>query len=216
MECDRPRRRRGPSHRSWRTVGTAGASPRHTRQPFALKGRRMEPERYSALQIALHWLSAALILFSLFTGKLVLTDLPNDADKIVPLVIHAIAGALIAMVIAVRLVVRYIAPQPPRPSTGSATLDGLARVVHQALYVCAIGMVASGVAVAIQAGLPAIVLGDSQAPLPGDFWQFTARRAHAYFAWALLALVALHACGALYHELVRGDRLMRRMWFGRR
>ena len=176
----------------------------------------MASERYGTLQVALHWVSAALILFSLFTGKLVLRDLPNDADKIVPLGIHVVAGALIGIVILARLLVRYTAPQPAPARTGNATLDGLAQVVHAATYLCAIGVVASGIALAIQAALPAIVLGGSKAPLPGDFWQFTSRHVHAYFTWALLAAVALHAVGALYHQFVRGDGLLARMWFARR
>jgi hypothetical protein len=32
----------------------------------------------------------------------------------------------------------------------------------------------------------------------------------------LMALIALHILGALYHTLLRKDGLLRRMWFGRR
>src|SRR5262245_46759116 len=176
----------------------------------------MAPGRYNAFQVVLHWISAVLILLSLSTGTLVLKNLPNDKDKIVPLGIHVMTGALIGVVILAQLLARYTASQPARASTGNATLDTLARVVHAALYVCAIGMVTSGIAVAIQADLPAIVFGGSLTPLPEDFWKFASRRAHAYFAWTLLVLVALHVCGALYHQLVRRDRLLARMWFGRR
>src|SRR5262245_16635186 len=170
----------------------------------------MAPERYSMLQVTLHWLSAGLILFSLLTGALVLKNLPNDSGKVLPLAIHAVTGALIGAVILARLLVRSTAPQPARARTGNAKLDALARVVHAALYASAIGMVASGIAVALQTDLPAIVFGGSGSPLPADFGQFTARRAHAYFAWALVALVGLHVCGALYHQLVRRDRLLAR------
>jgi cytochrome b561 len=176
----------------------------------------MPPERYSTLQVTLHWISAALILFSLVTGELLLSGLPNDAGKLVPLGIHLVTGALIGVVMLARLLVRYTGPQPARTTTGNATLDRLSRAVHAATYVGAIGMVASGAALALQADLPAIVFGGSATPLPADFWEFTARRAHAYFAWALIALVALHVCGALYHQFVRKDRLMSRMGLGRR
>lgn len=54
----------------------------------------------------------------------------------------------------------------------------------------------------MQADLPAIVFGESKAPLPGDLWQFTSRRARAYFARGLLPVVTLHAVGALYHQFI--------------
>ena len=33
---------------------------------------------------------------------------------------------------------------------------------------------------------------------------------------ALLSLAVIHAVAALYHQLVRGDDLLKRMWFARR
>ena len=40
---------------------------------------RMQNFRYAGPQIAVHWLSAALIVFLLATGSLVLAELPNTA-----------------------------------------------------------------------------------------------------------------------------------------
>jgi len=39
---------------------------------------------------------------------------------------------------------------------------------------------------------------------------------HELAANALLCLAVIHAVAALYHQLVRGDGLLKRMWFARR
>jgi cytochrome b561 len=52
--------------------------------------------------------------------------------------------------------------------------------------------------------------------LPADFWAFPVRYVHYGFSRLLMALIALHVAGALYHTLVLRDGLLKRMFFGRR
>jgi cytochrome b561 len=42
------------------------------------------------------------------------------------------------------------------------------------------------------------------------FWE----HAHAYLAWALGALVAVHILAALRHQFIKRNTVMRRMWSG--
>ncbi|MEO9613362.1 MAG: cytochrome b/b6 domain-containing protein, partial [Nitratireductor sp.] len=37
------------------------------------------------------------------------------------------------------------------------------------------------------------------------------RRAHGFLAWALIVLTGLHVAAALYHQLVRRDRILARI-----
>jgi cytochrome b561 len=76
-------------------------------------------------------------------------------------------------------------------------------------------MAGSGLVMAVQADLPAIVFG-GQGSLPPDFWAFTARTFHYVFSRLLMALIALHVAGALYHTFFLKDRLLRRTGFGKR
>jgi len=174
--------------------------------------------RYHPAQVALHWLSAVLVIFALAMGMLVLKRIPNvdAAQKIFALKGHMTAGLAIAFVVTLRIALRLALVQPARATSGNAWLDRLARVVHAALYLAVLGMAASGLALAVQAGLPGIVFGGSGAPLPENFWDYAPRRVHGGLAKLLLALVALHATAALYHQFVRKDGLMQRMWFGTR
>jgi cytochrome b561 len=172
--------------------------------------------RYHPVLVALHWLSAVLIIAALALGALVMAPMPNsDPMKLEALRSHMGGGILIASLMLVRLLVRRRSAQPPAASAGHPMLDRLAFVSHRLLYVAALGMAASGLFLAFEAGLPAIVLGSGSA-LPADLWIFPARTVHFLVSQLLMALIALHLAGALYHMLIRKDGLLGRMWFGRR
>ncbi|MDX1377186.1 MAG: cytochrome b/b6 domain-containing protein [Burkholderiales bacterium] len=175
-------------------------------------------QRYHPAQVALHWLSAVLIVSALAMGTLSLKHIPNAeaVQKVLALKAHMALGLAIAFVVTLRIALRFALVQPPRATSGNRWLDLLARVVHAALYMVVLAMAASGLALAVQAGLPAIVFRGSGTPLPESFWDYAPRAVHGALAKALIALVALHAVAALYHQLVRRDGLMRRMWFGAR
>ena len=66
--------------------------------------------RYAKSQIAIHWLAAALIIFLLVTGSLVLANLPNTAEKIGNLRIHMILGALAGILVLAPVILRKRLP----------------------------------------------------------------------------------------------------------
>jgi len=174
--------------------------------------------RYHPLQVALHWLSAGLVIIAWVIGAIVFERIPTTetAQKVFALRSHMLMGFVIAFVVALRLALRFALEQPVRATSGNAKLDRLAVVVHYALYVATLCMVASGLALAVQAGLPAILFGNSGAPLPASFDEFALRAVHGVIGTILISLVALHGVAALYHQFVRKDDLLRRMWFGGR
>ena len=64
--------------------------------------------------------------------------------------------------------------------------------------------------------VPAIVFGGAGLPLPETFALYPPRAVHGWIAKALLLVIAFHLIGALYHQFIRKDRLLSRMWFGRK
>jgi cytochrome b561 len=52
--------------------------------------------------------------------------------------------------------------------------------------------------------------------LPEDFWVYAPRAGHGITATVLILLIALHVGAALYHQFIRKDNLLARMWFGKR
>jgi cytochrome b561 len=128
---------------------------------------------------------------------------------------HLSAGLVILTLMLVRLSVRVTAAAPAEAPTGSALLDRVAWLSHRMLYVAVFGMAGSGLIMALQAHAPDVVF-FGRGKLPSSFWEFSLRGVHYFFARLLMALIALHIAGALYHTFIRRDHLLRRMWFGRR
>jgi len=163
--------------------------------------------------VALHWISAVVVGLAFATGKLWLEQMPNSpSDKVLLLGVHMALGMGILGLTIARLFVRILTPRPKRVATGSALLDAMAVVTHHSLYVALLLMAVSGLATAIMAGYPAIVLGGIAGPLP-DTSHLVPRLVHGVLGWVIILLVGLHVLGALYHHVVLNDGLMRRMWF---
>jgi len=172
--------------------------------------------RYHPLLVALHWVMALLTIAALALGALVMVKIPNgDPMKIEALRSHMSGGAVILALMLVRLFVRTRTAHPQAATTGNPKLDRLAWLSHRIFYPAVFGMAASGLFMAMQTGLPGIVFLGHGA-LPADFWAYPVRTVHYVLSRLLMALIALHIAGALYHTFVRKDGLLRRMWFGRR
>jgi len=173
--------------------------------------------RYHPLLVALHWLLALLLLGSLGAGFFLVRVMPNtDPQKIGVLKIHMAAGMLILALMVIRFIVRMSTARPGPASTGVPSVDRLVPVGHLVMYLLVVLMAATGYATGLLAGLPDIVFAGSGKPLPPDFTVFPTRVAHGYIAIILAVSIVLHVLAALYHQFVRKDGLLRRMWFGRR
>jgi cytochrome b561 len=172
------------------------------------------PKRYHPIHVALHWLIALLVLMMLGVGKFLLPGVsPDDPQKVFMLQTHAYIGGAIAVLLVVRLILRFTAKQPAPADAGNAFLNVLSRVVHFLLYLLLIGMAVSGLGIFQQANLPAVFGGE--APYPQDFFQYLPRMGHGLTSTILLALVVLHFGAAMYHQFIRRDNLLARMWFGK-
>jgi cytochrome b561 len=172
--------------------------------------------RYHPLLVLLHWLLAFLIMGALFFGATVLARTSNaNPAKVEMLQKHMGAGVAILVLVLVRLLVRSRTEHPPSASAGNSWLDRLAWVSHRFLYVAVLGQAGSGLVMALQTRLPQVLFGH-QGGLPEDFWAFPIRYVHYGFSRLLMALIAAHVLGAVYHTFILRDRLLRRMGFGRR
>jgi cytochrome b561 len=172
--------------------------------------------RFHPVLVSLHWLTAVVILAPLAFGALYLAEMPNSAPvKIGALRVHMTVGALVGGLMLVRLFVRFGTRHPAPAGTGSPLLDRLAWASHRLLYMAVFGQVASGLLLAWQADLLALVFG-ARGPLPTDFWVFPMRSVHYSFSRLLMTLIGLHVLGAAYHTFIRRDGLLGRMFFGRR
>ncbi|MBW4710832.1 cytochrome b/b6 domain-containing protein [Roseobacter sp. YSTF-M11] len=77
--------------------------------------------------VALHWIMAVLIPVSLMIGGFVLSNIPLDhPGKAEALQGHMIAGAVIGVLLLLRLTVRRWTKRPPPANSGNSVLNGAA------------------------------------------------------------------------------------------
>jgi cytochrome b561 len=174
-------------------------------------------QRYHPLLVALHWLMALMIIMALAAGGLLLANMPPDSpDKVEGLGGHMIFGMAIGILLLLRLLTRTRSTHPPHATTGNDLLDRLGRWTHWGFYILIAGMVLTGLATALGAGLFPIVYGGAADTLPPGLASMPTRIAHGLIATLLVALIVLHIAAAIYHQVVLKDGLLRRMWFGKR
>jgi cytochrome b561 len=174
-------------------------------------------QRYHPLLVALHWLMALMIIMALAAGGLLLANMPPDSpDKVEGLGGHMIFGMAIGILLLLRLLTRTRSTHPPHAATGNDLLDRLGRWTHWGFYILIAGMVLTGLATALGAGLFPIVYGGAADTLPPGLASMPTRIAHGLIATLLVALIVLHIAAAIYHQVVLKDGLLRRMWFGKR
>jgi cytochrome b561 len=173
------------------------------------------PSRYHPVHVAVHWLMFLLVIMMLGVGKFVMPGIPVDnLQKPSMLQTHAYIGIFITILLVVRLIVLFITKRPAPADAGNSFLNFVGKAVHFLLYFLLIGMALSGLGMFQQANLPAIFSG--AAPYPADFFAYPPRIGHGLISTLLVLLIALHVGAALYHQFIRKDNLLSRMWFGKR
>ncbi len=175
------------------------------------------PARWSGPLRLMHWAMAVLLLGLVGLGW-VMTHLKFDLGTTFTYYQwHKSFGTLALAALVLRGVFRLASRRPPDVG-GAGWQRGVAHGVHLALYGVMLALPVSGwlMASASPLHLPtrpfnAFTLPDLVSPNMGLFTTLTT--VHTVLAYALLALLALHVLGALKHQFVDRDGLMRRMTF---
>ena len=174
------------------------------------------PKRYHWTVVSLHWLTAIAIMMMLIFGTFLTGATPNsDPEKLNHLRGHMTIGGVILVLMLLRVVSRFFSTAPAHVSSNSAGENKLAGIVHIVLYILVFMMLGSGIAMSVMTNLPDIVF-NGIGQLPTDFKNLTPRTVHGLASKLLALLIVLHIAAALKHQLIKKDKLIARMWFGRR
>ena len=169
-------------------------------------------KRYHPALVSLHWLLTVLIIVALLMGSNILSQIPNDdPEKLFALKMHMISGFIILGLMIVRVITRKVTEKPAAADAGNAVLNKAGVIAHYLLYLLVFAMVGSGIATAVIAGL----FNNSGVALPEDFNNILPRFFHGIISKVLFVMIFLHVLGALYHQFIRKDSLLSRMWFGK-
>ena len=178
----------------------------------------MAPRSYDPVYKTLHWLIVGLVSIQFFTELAspgVFAGVTEDGLT----AWHLAVGPTILLLMLVRLAWRLTHPPPPPPRDLPPSLRLISRATHWAFYALLLVLPILGWVAASGFGARPSILG--LIPLPaiaaksksfGEFWGGV----HGFVAWVVLALIALHVAGALYHALAKEDGVFQRMLpFGR-
>jgi cytochrome b561 len=168
---------------------------------------------YGLLSIAIHWISAALILF-LFGLGIYMVDLSyyDDWYHKGP-ELHISLGLVVLLLMLVRIVWRIINPTPEELSA-KRTQNLAAKLVKLGLYAFVFIVLISGYLITTAEGQAASMFNLIKFPVLTELNSHNvdlAGEIHEYLAWGIVILVALHVAGALLHHFVMRDRTLVRM-----
>jgi cytochrome b561 len=169
-------------------------------------------QRYSTTAIALHWLTALLIVCG-FTLGLSMVGLPISRQKLQWYAWHKWIGITVFLLTCARLAWRLWNPAPALPAMPAWQVRA-ALMSHCAFYALLLAIPISGWTFSSASGVQVVYLGLVPLPdlLPKD--RQTAAVlviVHQTLNFTLLALVCLHTAAALKHHFVDRDAVLARM-----
>lgn len=166
--------------------------------------------RYDSTTIALHWITAILVVVLWIIGQTV------DFPPVGPLrtdyrSLHIVLGVALGVVLLARLAWR-LTRQDKVPPTDQGLLLLVARLTHWSLYVLLILAVGLGIATTWTRGDNVFYLFAIPAYDPGNRPLIRLIHGwHALAANAILIVAGVHAAAALFHHFIMRDATLRHM-----
>ena len=169
---------------------------------------------YGWVAILVHWLMA-LGVFGLFGLGVYMVELTYyDAWYKGSLDLHKSVGITLAALLLFRFGWRLLGTQPEPVAGSSKAMNLVAHSVHKLIYLALIVIVTSGYLISTADGRAIEVFDLFAVPaLPESVanQEDIAGKIHFYAAYGLIAVVVLHALGALKHHFIDKDKTLIRM-----
>ena len=177
----------------------------------------MQRQGYSATAVIIHWLLAVSIFF-LFISSWWMLALALPSEELTfrefPFQLHKNLGITLVVLVALLLYVRLKhRPAPETSHTMRPWMHKLAVIDHVLIYLVLFAVCISGYLSSSFSGWDTTLWW--MIDLPSWGWEdeelnMLFSDVHSWTSWTLLAVVALHISGALYHAF-RNEGIVRRM-----
>ena len=177
-----------------------------------------DPERrYGLISRAVHWIIAVLIIALVPLGWYMVGLEYYDPWSYDTLEIHKALG-MVVLLLASIMISWQIAGRGTRITESRKQWEVIAaKITHHLLYALMLVVPVTGYIISTSAGAGVAIFGLFEVPavLPKSVpLRDVAISVHYYFAYAGVALIALHVAGALKHHFIDGDDTLRRMLRG--
>ena len=167
--------------------------------------------RYDTFSIALHWITAALVLTQFLLGQTWDAFAKPTQDLMIDT--HMTVGVLLTIVIVTRLVWRLL-PGHRVPPIATGWIEVVSRSVHYLFYVLVLAQAALGF-VLRWSGDEAMGFFGLEIPAPFPPFSDAAHDRigdiHDWNGWAIIVFALAHAAAAFYHHYALHDRVLVRM-----
>ncbi|WP_438465397.1 cytochrome b [Marinomonas sp. PE14-40] len=184
-------------------------------QPALTTNTSVKTTRYDSLYKVLHWLVGSLILLMLI-AKIGFANAITTEDKLNMLIGHSSIGSVLALLIIIRVVKRFVIKSERPIQTIPNWQKRLSGIVHLALYFCLIMIPLTGYLSASFHQLPVMPFTlinlsrvSSSGYVEADF--LLMRSIHENMINLLIILLFVHIGGALYHKFIKKDDVMATM-----
>ena len=169
---------------------------------------------YGIVSIVLHWL-VAITVFGLFAVGFWMVDLSYYSQwyRTAPHW-HKSVGILLALVMLLRLLWRFISPAPQPLVSHKSWERRSAALVQLALYCGIFLLILSGYLISTEDGRGIAVFGLFSVPSMGRLFANQADIAgliHEYTAYVLISFAVLHGLAAVKHHFIDKDHTLKRM-----
>lgn len=168
-------------------------------------------EPYSKRMVIIHWLTLALLIVAWYLGD-VLVDARVEKDAtLIGYFAHALMGGAILLLTILRLTFRGVDGTPP--PVGNSVMDIVARGVHHGLYVLLILLSITGFMTLLTSTVGMALVTNAAILLPAEYTgpSVIPHTVHEILVTVMMVVVLVHILGAIKHQFIMKDGLMRRM-----
>ncbi|QIR15181.1 cytochrome b [Shewanella aestuarii] len=175
---------------------------------------RNSQSRYGLVTILIHWLSAFAVL-GLFALGFWMVDLTYYSSwyRTAPH-IHKSIGILLLILTGFRILWRLMSVKPDAIKSHKSWEKQSAHWAHRLIYTLLVAIMVSGILISTADGRSIEVFDWFAVPGFGELFNNQADLAglfHQYAAYSLIALVVIHAFGAIKHHIIDKDNTLTRI-----
>jgi cytochrome b561 len=174
--------------------------------------------RYGTVSRLFHWGTALLVLLMIPAG-IAMTSSGFESISNQLFIFHKGTGAVLLVLVVLRILWRVTHAPPPPPPGMSATQARLADWTHSFLYLLLLVMTVSGYVRVVGGGYPIELLDRLGVPPLLPEMEDVAERAsvlHKFTAYLFTAVISAHIAAAVHHGLQHrsgeGSGILGRMW----
>jgi cytochrome b561 len=168
-------------------------------------------EPYSKRMVIIHWLTLLLLIVAWYLGDALIDARIEKNATLIGYFAHALMGGAILLLTILRMTFRGVDGTPP--PVGNSVMDIVARGVHHGLYVLLILLSITGFMTLLTSTVGMALVTNTAILLPAEYTgpSVIPHSVHEILVTVMMVVVLVHILGAIKHQFIMKDGLMRRM-----